>query len=85
MTGFWRFAGSAAVALVLIGLWQLGADAGLISPVFFPGPDRSFGTSRVVGCRTFGGPGREISIAVIREGTALMRRPAQGGARRCPS
>ena len=44
MTGFWRFAGSAAVALVLIGLWQLGADAGLISPVFFPGPDRSFGT-----------------------------------------
>ena len=44
MTGVWRFAGSAAVALALIGLWQLGADAGLISPVFFPGPDRSFGT-----------------------------------------
>ena len=40
----WRFVGSAAVALALIGLWQLGADAGLISPVFFPGPDRSFGT-----------------------------------------
>jgi ABC-type nitrate/sulfonate/bicarbonate transport system permease component len=38
------FIGSAAVALALIGLWQLGADAGLISPVFFPGPDRSFGT-----------------------------------------
>ena len=44
MTGVWRFVGSAAVALALIGLWQLGADAGLISPVFFPGPDRSFGT-----------------------------------------
>lgn len=44
MKGFWRFIGSAAVALALIGLWQLGADAGLISPVFFPGPDRSFGT-----------------------------------------
>jgi sulfonate transport system permease protein len=40
----WRFLGSAAVALGLIGLWQLGANAGLISPVFFPGPDRSFGT-----------------------------------------
>ena len=44
MKGLWRFIGSAAVALGLIGLWQLGADAGLISPVFFPGPDRSFGT-----------------------------------------
>lgn len=42
--GLWSFIGSAAVALALIGLWQLGADAGLISPVFFPGPDRSFGT-----------------------------------------
>lgn len=39
-----RFIGSAAVALALIALWQLGANAGLISPVFFPGPDRSFGT-----------------------------------------
>ena len=38
MKGFWRFIGSAAVALALIGLWQLGADAGLISPVFFPVP-----------------------------------------------
>ena len=38
------FIGSATVALALIGLWQIGADAGLISPVFFPGPDRSFGT-----------------------------------------
>ena len=44
MNGVWRFIGSAAVALALIGLWQIGADAGLISPVFFPGPDRSFGT-----------------------------------------
>lgn len=35
--------GSAAVMLAIIGLWQLAADAGLISPVFFPGPDRSFG------------------------------------------
>ena len=39
-----HFLGSLAVALALIGLWQLGADAGLISPVFFPGPDRSFST-----------------------------------------
>jgi ABC-type nitrate/sulfonate/bicarbonate transport system permease component len=36
--------GSIAVALVLIALWQLGSNAGLISPVFFPGPDRAFGT-----------------------------------------
>lgn len=35
--------GSVGVAAALIGLWQLGANAGLISPVFFPGPDRSFG------------------------------------------
>jgi ABC-type nitrate/sulfonate/bicarbonate transport system permease component len=42
--GILQFIGSALVALALIGLWQLGADAGLISPVFFPGPDRSFGT-----------------------------------------
>lgn len=39
-----RFVGSAVVMLALIGLWQLGANAGVISPVFFPGPDRSFGT-----------------------------------------
>jgi sulfonate transport system permease protein len=32
------------VALALIALWQFGSNAGLISPVFFPGPDRSFGT-----------------------------------------
>jgi sulfonate transport system permease protein len=43
-SGTLRFIGSAIVALLLIGLWQLGANAGLISPVFFPGPDRSFGT-----------------------------------------
>ena len=39
-----QFLGSVAVALALLGLWQLGADAGLISPVFFPGPDRSLGS-----------------------------------------
>lgn len=38
-----RVIGSVVVALALIGVWQLGADAGVISPVFFPGPDRSFG------------------------------------------
>src|SRR4051812_13654655 len=43
-SGTLKFLGSVAVALALIGLWQLGANAGLISPVFFPGPDRSFGT-----------------------------------------
>jgi len=37
-----RTIGTVAVALALIGLWQLGANAGLISPVFFPGPDRAF-------------------------------------------
>lgn len=35
--------GSVAVLAALVGLWQLGANAGLLSPVFFPGPDRSFG------------------------------------------
>jgi sulfonate transport system permease protein len=39
-----RTLGAIAVALALIALWQLGSNAGLISPVFFPGPDRSFGT-----------------------------------------
>jgi ABC-type nitrate/sulfonate/bicarbonate transport system permease component len=38
-----RMAGSVAVTAALIALWQLCANAGLISPVFFPGPDRSFG------------------------------------------
>jgi sulfonate transport system permease protein len=42
--GTLQFSGSVVVAVALIGLWQLGANAGLISPVFFPGPDRSFGT-----------------------------------------
>jgi ABC-type nitrate/sulfonate/bicarbonate transport system permease component len=36
--------GSIAVALALVAAWQLAADAALISPVFFPGPDRAFGT-----------------------------------------
>jgi ABC-type nitrate/sulfonate/bicarbonate transport system permease component len=39
-----RTLGGVVVALALIALWQLGSNAGLISPVFFPGPDRSFGT-----------------------------------------
>jgi sulfonate transport system permease protein len=43
-SGTLQFLGSVAVALALIGLWQLGANTGVISPVFFPGPDRSFGT-----------------------------------------
>jgi sulfonate transport system permease protein len=41
-----RTLGGVVVALALIALWQLGSNAGLISPVFFPGPDRSFGTLR---------------------------------------
>ena len=36
--------GSAVVALLLIGLWQLGSNAGLIPQAFFPGPDRTFET-----------------------------------------
>jgi ABC-type nitrate/sulfonate/bicarbonate transport system permease component len=39
-----QFVGSVAVAAALIALWQLGANAGLISLVFLPGPDRAFGT-----------------------------------------
>lgn len=35
--------GSVVVLLALIGLWQLGSNAGLIPQAFFPGPDRSFG------------------------------------------
>lgn len=35
---------SAVVLLLLIGLWQLGSNAGVIPQAFFPGPDRSFGT-----------------------------------------
>jgi ABC-type nitrate/sulfonate/bicarbonate transport system permease component len=31
---------SIAVGFALVAVWQLGADLGLISPVFFPGPDR---------------------------------------------
>jgi sulfonate transport system permease protein len=36
----WRVAG-VGVGAVLIGLWQLVADARLISPVYLPGPDRT--------------------------------------------
>jgi sulfonate transport system permease protein len=34
---------SFGVGLLLIGLWQLVANAELVSPVFLPGPDRAFG------------------------------------------
>jgi sulfonate transport system permease protein len=33
---------SIAVGLALVGVWQLAADLKLISPVFFPGPDRAW-------------------------------------------
>jgi sulfonate transport system permease protein len=33
---------SVAVGFALVGVWQLAADARLISPVFFPGPDRAW-------------------------------------------
>ena len=36
-----RTVGTIAVALALIALWQLCANAGLISPVFFPGQVRN--------------------------------------------
>ncbi len=36
--------GSLIVLLLLIGLWQLASNAGIIPQAFFPGPDRSFGT-----------------------------------------
>lgn len=35
--------GGVAVGIAIVGAWQLLANAGVISPVFFPGPDRSFG------------------------------------------
>jgi sulfonate transport system permease protein len=35
---------SAVVLLLLVGLWQLGSNAGLIPQAFFPGPDRTFET-----------------------------------------
>jgi len=34
-------AGGIAVAAALVLLWQLAADAGWVSPVFLPGPDRA--------------------------------------------
>lgn len=34
---------SIAVGAMFVGLWQLVADAKLVSPVFLPGPDRAFG------------------------------------------
>lgn len=37
----WR-AGSVLVAAVFVWLWQLAADARLVSPVFLPGPDRAW-------------------------------------------
>jgi sulfonate transport system permease protein len=33
--------GAIAFALALLGLWQLAADRGLISPIFFPSPGRT--------------------------------------------
>jgi ABC-type nitrate/sulfonate/bicarbonate transport system permease component len=36
------FAGSLVVGLAIVGLWQLAADHGGISPVFLPGPDRAW-------------------------------------------
>jgi ABC-type nitrate/sulfonate/bicarbonate transport system permease component len=41
MKGGWRLA-SLAFAAGLVGLWQLAADHGLISRVFFPAPSRAF-------------------------------------------
>jgi sulfonate transport system permease protein len=35
--------GSFAVGIAFIALWQMIADARLVSPVFFPGPDRAWG------------------------------------------
>ena len=46
MTGVKAWLGSVLVAIGLIALWQLVANAGLISPVFFPGPDRCFAVLR---------------------------------------
>ena len=43
MKGAGAWLGSVLVALGWIAAWQLVANAGLISPVFFPGTDRCFG------------------------------------------
>jgi ABC-type nitrate/sulfonate/bicarbonate transport system permease component len=37
---------SAAVFLLLLLAWKLAADARLVNPLWFPGPDRSFGKLR---------------------------------------
>jgi sulfonate transport system permease protein len=49
MKWFWRIA-SFAVAAMLVWIWQLVANARLISPVFLPGPDRAW-TALVRGVR----------------------------------
>jgi sulfonate transport system permease protein len=41
-SGLFMWLGSLAVAALLVGVWQLAAQAELISPVFFPAPSRSF-------------------------------------------
>ena len=41
MTLVWRIA-SLAFAAVLLALWQILADQGVISRVFFPAPSRAF-------------------------------------------
>lgn len=42
--GILLWLGNAAVFLLLVGIWQLGSNTGVIPQAFFPGPDRSFGT-----------------------------------------
>lgn len=41
-SGLFMWLGSLAVAALLVGVWQMAAQAELISPVFFPAPSRSF-------------------------------------------
>ncbi len=40
--GIGTIAGAIAFAALLLGLWQIGADRGFISPIFFPSPVRTF-------------------------------------------
>ena len=70
MKAGWRLA-SLAFAAALVGLWQLAADHGLISRVFFPAPSRAFDV--------LGGIGYLGNLALERAEAWFLRwRPAVG-------
>lgn len=42
MTRALGYVSSIIATMILVGLWQLAADARLVSPIFLPGPDRAW-------------------------------------------